>query len=612
MAKNMFLTTKRLIIRDFSTQDLEPLSSILGNEEVMRFSVAGPLSLEQTRDYLQHRIMGHYAKHGFGLWALMDKEEKRLVSLAGLMMQEVDGEELVELGYRLDPAYWGKGLAIEAGASIAEYGFNELGIEKIISIIDPENKRSLNVAARIGMHYWKDATFHGIAVQIYALNKVVVVPFNSSWTTLFDEEKKRLNGVFKNLQIDFFHIGSTSIEGCSAKPVIDILGVTSDVLQVDRFDQEMIAIGFKPLGEYGMKQRRFFQRKYGVPVNLHIFEDSDPEVDRHKRFCYYLRSHPDKVKEYSSLKESLSKQFPHDIQSYILGKERFIKEIDIIAAWDASPNRYERTMERRQNWTEQEIKAAMQVNMQLHMTYFAKYVPTMEIAFESDVTVVRSKIEDDTYNYALAARFTDHNVRDRIRHIKSLFHRFNLPFSWWVSEADSPASLVDALLNEGLYFKEKNVGMFLHLNDFTPASPPSSLVFQRVESASQLRSFATVIESVVGSSLAFECIYSHLPPSIYAGDTSVELYLANFEGRPSITGVLVTHANVAGIYYVATVPDLRKRGFGTAMMHYLLQRAKSKGYFIATLQASQQGCRLYERLGFQACCAFSEYAPSKN
>lgn len=608
--KNMWLETNRLIIRDFSQQDLELLAQLFAHPEVMRFSRAGPLSLQQTQELLEHRILGHYAQHGFGLWALIHKEDHQFIGVAGLVYQFVDGEELPELGYRLYPAYWGKGLASEACKAIVEYGFQHLGLDRIISIIEAANKRSIQVALGVGMHYWKNATFYEKPVQIYTLRKIVVSPFDSAWKTMFETEKRELQHVFKEFPLAFFHIGSTSIPGCSAKPVIDILGVTPDILEIDAFDSAMIERGWRPRGEYGIKQRRFFQKKDQPPVNLHVFEESDPEVKRHLRFCEYLRSHPEKVREYSTLKETLSKQFPHSMHSYLLGKEKWIKEIDRLAAQEAplepAPLKVQR---QREQWTLEEIKQAMEANMHLHMTYFAKYVPTMEIVFEPDVTVVRSQIEDDTFNYVLSAHFTEKNARDRIRHVHSLFQRAHLPFSWWVAQTDSPADLADALQQEGFALKEKNVGMYAKLNDLPVITTP--LKVQRVESATALKEFTEVIVSIGGSPLAFDRIYSHAPLVTYAGNTSVELYLGFFENTPSVTGILVTHANVAGIYYVATRPEQRKKGFGTAMMCHLLKRAKQKGYFIATLQASEDGIHLYEKLGFQKCSAFLEYAPTK-
>lgn len=167
----MLLQTKRLIIREFSIDDLDGLSALLGNKEVMHFSLAGPLSREQAKDYLEKRILGYYAQFGFGLWAVVLSEEQRLIGYAGLMSQSIDGEELIELGYRLDPRYWGKGLASEAALAISQYAFDRLQLDQIISIIDPKNTRSVGVASRIGMHYWKDSLFHNIPVQIYVFKR---------------------------------------------------------------------------------------------------------------------------------------------------------------------------------------------------------------------------------------------------------------------------------------------------------------------------------------------------------------------------------------------------------------------------------------------------------
>ncbi len=529
------------------------------------------------------------------------------------MMQSIDGEDLVELGYRLDPSYWGKGLASEASFAISQYAFDQLHLDQIISIIDPKNTRSVGVATRLGMHYWKDALFHNIPVQIYVLKRVIVSPFDQTWAEKFEEEARQLRQAFKGIGITFFHIGSTSIPGCSAKPVIDILGVTSDVLEVDRFNQGMVELGFRPLGEYGMQQRRFFHRKTGVPVNLHIFEDTDPEVSRHLRFCSYLRSHPEKIKEYSEIKTRLSKQFPHDIQRYIFGKEKFIKEIDILAAWDASTAILVKNRQpKRAQWSLEEILKAMQVNMRLHMTYFAKYVRSMEIVFEPDVTVVRSDVSDDTFNYVISAHFTEKNAKDRIQHVVALFKSRHLPFSWWVGESDSPAALGDLLLHQGFTCKEKDIGMYIELAQKTLPANKTPLTFQRVESREHLKHFADVIASIGGESQAFDLIYSQLPPVIYCGNSSLEMYIAYLDDKPVVTGVLVTHANVAGIYYVATIPTQRNKGFGTAMMKHLLNCAKDEGYFIATLQASHNGFSLYERLGFKQCCQFSEYTTNNN
>jgi ribosomal-protein-alanine N-acetyltransferase len=89
----MLLTTKRLILRHFTHEDLNALALLLSNEKVMQFSLAGPLSFEKAKEYLENRILEHYSRYGFGLWALISKEDNRLVRLSGLMHQR-------RIGYR--------------------------------------------------------------------------------------------------------------------------------------------------------------------------------------------------------------------------------------------------------------------------------------------------------------------------------------------------------------------------------------------------------------------------------------------------------------------------------------------------------------------------------
>jgi [ribosomal protein S5]-alanine N-acetyltransferase len=172
MRESMYLETERLILREFTMDDLDAFASLMADPEVMRFSLSGPMKdIKQAKEYLQKRILDHYAKFGYGLYAVIHKIDNCLIGSVGLIMQNIDGENKTELGYRLHPNYWGKGLATEAALAICQDAFERLGIDELISIIDPQNIRSLEVAKRIGMHYQKDAIFHRVPVNIYAIKK---------------------------------------------------------------------------------------------------------------------------------------------------------------------------------------------------------------------------------------------------------------------------------------------------------------------------------------------------------------------------------------------------------------------------------------------------------
>ncbi len=262
---------------------------------------------------------------------------------------------------------------------------------------------------------------------------------------------------------------------------------------------------------------------------------------------------------------------------------------------------------------------AMVANMQLHMTYFCRNQdhPVMELVVAPDAVIVRSAIPDDIVNYVVRASFSEANARQRVKEILSLYKELNIPFSWWVGECDAPAHLSEILLSEGLSYKEEDVGMYLHLEHFEPPTAPSGLQFERVRSLPRFKDFADVIMSIGGHADLYELIYSKASPALYQNeDNPVELYVGynKFDQNPLVTGILVLHANAAGIYCVATRPEERRKGFATAMMSFLLARAKitttKEGFRaqIATLQASQEGKALYERLGFRPCTTFKEYA----
>lgn len=166
----VIIPTERLILRKFCEEDLDTLFFILADEEVMRFSLNGPLkNKEQAKDYFHKRILEHYVQYSYGLYAAINKTDNHLMGFIGLISQCIENEPKTELAYRLLPRYWGQGLATEAALAVCEYAFSQLDIKELISIIDPKNIRSLKVAERVGMKYAKEVSFHNIPVHIYAI-----------------------------------------------------------------------------------------------------------------------------------------------------------------------------------------------------------------------------------------------------------------------------------------------------------------------------------------------------------------------------------------------------------------------------------------------------------
>lgn len=161
------------------------------------------------------------------------------------------------------------------------------------------------------------------------MRKIVVVPHDPHWGSVFEEEARLLEKVFVGEVIHIHHIGSTAIPEIYAKPIIDILMEVRRIERVDAYNAAMMQLGYLPQGEGGIPGRRFFIKGNNDhrTHHLHVYAVDHPEISRHLLFRDYLQAHPQQAQAYSLLKRELAKRFPFDIEGYIAGKEPFIKEI---------------------------------------------------------------------------------------------------------------------------------------------------------------------------------------------------------------------------------------------------------------------------------------------
>lgn len=161
------------------------------------------------------------------------------------------------------------------------------------------------------------------------MRKIEVIEFSKKWATDFQQEAKSLNDIFKEELIEIHHIGSTAIEGLSAKPIIDIMPVVRDINRVDVYSEQMIQLGYVPKGENGLPGRRYFQKGGDNRTHhVHIYEQGNPEIERHLVFRDYLRSHPIDAIKYGEIKSMLARKFPNDVESYITGKDKFVQAVE--------------------------------------------------------------------------------------------------------------------------------------------------------------------------------------------------------------------------------------------------------------------------------------------
>lgn len=144
------LLTARLALRPFVPADLESLLPIFGDPAVMRFVGAGRRPLDEERlAESQERVLAHWRDHGYGPLAVVERATGRLIGEAGLQLLE-DGPE-VEVTYTLARDAWGRGYATEAAGAVLAWGFDRLGLERIVAVAYPQNLASRRVMAKLGM-----------------------------------------------------------------------------------------------------------------------------------------------------------------------------------------------------------------------------------------------------------------------------------------------------------------------------------------------------------------------------------------------------------------------------------------------------------------------------
>ncbi|MDV2686445.1 GNAT family N-acetyltransferase [Alkalihalophilus lindianensis] len=163
------IETERLIIRPFTEDDIPALYTIFSDSETMHYYPA-PFSYEKVEDWVKRNQL-RYQEDGFGLWAVCLKGHNELIGDCGLVSQVVDGIREVEIGYHIHKTHWSKGYATEAAKACRDYGFHQLNINKLMSIIDPRNEPSIRVAEKIGFTKEKDVFIFHKNHEIYSTLK---------------------------------------------------------------------------------------------------------------------------------------------------------------------------------------------------------------------------------------------------------------------------------------------------------------------------------------------------------------------------------------------------------------------------------------------------------
>ena len=160
--------------------------------------------------------------------------------------------------------------------------------------------------------------------------KVMVLSYDKAWATKFEKIKKEIQNALGDLIIGIEHVGSTSVPGLSAKPIIDIDIIIEDYAVFDPVLKKLEAIGYIHEGDLGVKGREAFKYENKAHLqkhHLYVCPKNSMELYRHITFRDFLKNNPTAAKEYGAVKQKAAELFPNDIEKYIEYKSTCIERL---------------------------------------------------------------------------------------------------------------------------------------------------------------------------------------------------------------------------------------------------------------------------------------------
>lgn len=163
------LETERLILRPFREEDVDAMTALFGNPDFMRFSLGVYTERKQTVAFIE-KVMGWDRASMPSQFALVLRGRDALIGYCGFFHHPEVPEE-IEIGYRLHPDYWNRGLITEAARAVCNHAFADLKLPRVISLVHPENVPSRRVAEKNGMRVETEITFRGFPALVYAITR---------------------------------------------------------------------------------------------------------------------------------------------------------------------------------------------------------------------------------------------------------------------------------------------------------------------------------------------------------------------------------------------------------------------------------------------------------
>lgn len=163
------IQTDRLVFREFTQADLEPLCLLLDDPTVMKYC-SGPMDLAGVTKWL-NSAMACYEQYGYDFWAVYEKNTDDFIGQIGILSQEIAGKQENCLAFMIGQKYWNKGYATEGALACINYAFGPLRLERLMATVESENLASIRILEKIGMKLDGEVTYFDEKVHLYSIQK---------------------------------------------------------------------------------------------------------------------------------------------------------------------------------------------------------------------------------------------------------------------------------------------------------------------------------------------------------------------------------------------------------------------------------------------------------
>ena len=255
------------------------------------------------------------------------------------------------------------------------------------------------------------------------------------------------------------------------------------------------------------------------------------------------------------------------------------------------------------------VNHAIEENQRNFFLEFFRHWPG-SVSYEEDgMTRFRSSGQNPLFNAVLNFKGESRDLDAQIQAMQSEHAHHSVPLGWLLWPTSSRSVNRERLLRHGFVHALDLIGMSLNIADLQPQTLHPGVSITEVQNAEDLARWMEPCRiSFEFTDLDADGFYRGLLGMGFGGDSPVHHYIAWEAGRPVACSSLYLSAGVAGIYDVATLPEARGRGIGTAIAQQPVLVAREQGYNVAILHSTPMGDRVYRRLGFRENCRIGFYA----